>query len=80
MKLLSSLIIASLAFLYLTGDADGQRKQSVSLIKFCYDDVAFNYQVKNEFLTTEWLHHTEREGATASRLECKKIGAQNEWS
>lgn len=40
MKLLSSLILAIVAFLFLTGDADGQRKASVSKIDFVYDDVA----------------------------------------
>lgn len=34
MKLLGSIVLALLAFLALTGDADGQRKQSVSSSRF----------------------------------------------
>lgn len=30
MKLLSSVVLAVIAFLFLTGDADGQKKQTVS--------------------------------------------------
>jgi hypothetical protein len=38
MRLLNSIILAVIAFLVLSGDADGQRKQSVSIST---DDVAF---------------------------------------